>query len=142
MAACSLTAETKVSTTNAWLCRLVALACQRFPATDLRVLICGGGDGLLAREILKSKQVSSIDLLEIDDEVLQLARTELKELNGNSLDDSRLQVHLGDAWDFLSSSRETYQVILCDLTVPKDIISTRLAQCRVVSKTAQLARWT
>lgn len=31
----------------------VALAAERFPKTGLRVLICGGGDGLAARDVLR-----------------------------------------------------------------------------------------
>lgn len=38
----------------------IALAAVRFPQIDLRVLICGGGDGLAARDVLRFTQVSQI----------------------------------------------------------------------------------
>ncbi|HEY9656155.1 MAG TPA: spermine synthase, partial [Crinalium sp.] len=41
----------------------IALAVKRFPQTPLRVLICGGGDGLAARDILRFPQVSDVTLV-------------------------------------------------------------------------------
>jgi spermidine synthase len=34
----------------------IALAIRRFPQTDLRILICGGGDGLALRDVSKSAE--------------------------------------------------------------------------------------
>jgi spermidine synthase len=71
----------------------------------LKALIIGGGDGLTARELLKSAKVGSIDLVDYDPEVLSLARSEFAQLNANSLTDPRTTVHVTDAWHFV----EEYQ---------------------------------
>ncbi len=41
----------------------ITLAVGRF-TTDLRVLICGGGDGLAARDVLRFPEVRHIDLVD------------------------------------------------------------------------------
>ncbi len=52
---------------------VVTLAIGRFPQTGLRVLICGGGDGLVARDVLQFPQVHYIDLVDYNPDVLELA---------------------------------------------------------------------
>src|SRR4028118_590679 len=64
----------------------VDLAQQRFFQTALRVLICGGGDGLAARDVLRFPQVQHIDLVDYNPEVLELAKTVFKPYNNASLE--------------------------------------------------------
>lgn len=59
----------------------IALAVQRFPQTPLRVLICGGGDGLAARDVLRFAEVSEVTLVDYDAEVLALDRTVFQPYN-------------------------------------------------------------
>ena len=58
-----------------------------------RVLILGGGDGLAAREILKYKSVESITLVDLDSEMIRLARKHplLVQLNENSLNQTKVK---------------------------------------------------
>ncbi len=51
------------------------------------VLVLGGGDGLAVREILKYEDVKSITLVDIDPEMIRLARShpKLRKLNADSL---------------------------------------------------------
>ena len=44
------------------------------------VLIIGGGDGGTARECVKYSQISKIDLVEIDEEVIKISKKFLKKL--------------------------------------------------------------
>ena len=107
----------------------VALAAMRFPGAGLRVLVCGGGDGLAVRELLKCAAVSHVDVVDLSAEIVALARTELAGLDGGSLDDPRVTVHIGDAWRFVeagSSARPAYHLVICDLTVPQDAAGARL----------------
>jgi len=57
-----------------------------------RVLILGGGDGLLLREVEKYKDVQSITLVDLDPEMIRLASTYplLTQLNHNSFKDARV----------------------------------------------------
>ena len=97
----------------------ISLAVKRFPQTDLRVLICGGGDGLAARDVLRYPQVNHIDLVDYNPEVLELAKTVFKPFNGSSLESERLTVHTEEAFEFVSTIPDnSYHVVICDFTYP------------------------
>lgn len=101
----------------------LALAARR-TRRGLRVLICGGGDGLCAREALKSPRVERIDLVDYDVAMLGLAREELVALNAGSLADRRVRVHLEDVRTFARRAARRgrrYDLIVQDLTVPRDL---------------------
>ena len=102
----------------------LTLAHRARPA-GLRVLICGGGDGLALRECLRFPGVAHADLVDYDAEVVALGRTRFAELNAHALDDPRAHIHIADAWEFLGSA-EPYDVVLCDFTVPRRAEDTRV----------------
>ncbi len=79
------------------------------------VLIIGGGDGGIAREVLKH-DVEKVDLVEIDEDVIQAAREYLPEMS-SSFSDKRLTIYNQDAFDFVDGKRK-YDVILVDSTDP------------------------
>jgi spermidine synthase len=98
---------------------------RRARPTGLRVLICGGGDGLALRECLRFPGVVHADLVDYDPEVVELGRTRFAALNADAFEDSRAHVHIADAWDFLKSA-DPYDVVLCDFTVPRRAEDTRV----------------
>lgn len=85
-----------------------------------RVLILGGGDGLLAKELLKYRSIEFIDLVEIDPKMIELAKTQkdLKDMNGGALNDPRVHVYSTDAIQFVRSQRAEYDLVLADLPFP------------------------
>lgn len=86
-----------------------------------RVLVLGGGDGLAAREILRWPDVESVDLVDLDAGVTDLARThpDLVRLNQGALSDPRLRLHHQDALTFLEATDALpWDVILMDLPDP------------------------
>ena len=83
-----------------------------------RVLVLGGGDGGSARQALKHGSVQRIDVVELDAEVVALARQYLPGVHGGAFDDPRVVLHIGDGKDFVSACRETYELIVLDLTDP------------------------
>lgn len=89
---------------------------------SLRVLVMGGGDGLAVREILKFPSVKSVTLVELDGFMVDLARNNstLKMINGDSLSNRRVEVIIGDAYDYLIKSRSGFDVIIADFTDPHD----------------------
>lgn len=94
----------------------------------LRVLIIGGGDGLCAREVFKSGNIESVDLVDYDSEILAMARLELKALNNASLFDERIKIFNEDAWAFTAKAIENgsvYDLIISDLTVPENVDGAR-----------------
>ena len=58
-----------------------------------RVLILGGGDGLALREVLKQPTVREVTLVDIDPEMIELARSHptLSELNARAFEDARVE---------------------------------------------------
>lgn len=94
-----------------------------------RVLLLGAGDGLAVRELLRWPSVERIDLIELDPALLQLARRQpfLRRLNGNSLADPRLQVHLGDAFALVRRLKGApYDVVIADFPDPDSPALARL----------------
>jgi spermidine synthase len=105
----------------------VALAAQRFGQMPLRVLICGGGDGLAARDVLRFPQVHDVTLVDYDPEVLALAQTEFAPYNQGSLQSdadaplgaARVTVYTQDAFEFVKNLPDAcYHVVIGDFTCP------------------------
>lgn len=108
---------------------LVLPALAAIDAPTARILLLGGGDGLALREVLRERRVAAVDLVDLDPDVLALARTELRDLNEAALDDPRVAVRVGDARDFAAGAAERgerYDAIICDFTVPTDEAGCRL----------------
>lgn len=80
-----------------------------------RVMIIGGAEGGVAREVLKYKDVSHTDMVDIDETLVSLCREHLTGIYGNPWDDPRLHVHHTDGRAFLEDSAENYDVIILDL---------------------------
>lgn len=89
----------------------------------LKVLIIGGGDGLTARELLRSEHVAQLDLVDYDPQMIKLASDQFSALNKNSLADSRVTVYEADARQFVQKAVADgvrYDVIVSDLTSPSN----------------------
>ncbi len=63
-----------------------------------RVLMLGGGDGLALREVLKQPTVREVTLVDIDPEMIELARSHptLSELNARAFEDARVEASFRD----------------------------------------------
>ncbi|KFD55028.1 hypothetical protein M514_04210, partial [Trichuris suis] len=82
-----------------------------------KVLIIGGGDGGVAREVLKHRSVELVRVVEIDKAVIDACRTFLPCM-ADSFDDPRVQVHCEDGLEFLKKNKEKFDVIITDSTDP------------------------
>ncbi|MFJ5260869.1 polyamine aminopropyltransferase [Streptomyces sp. NPDC088387] len=94
-----------------------------------RVLILGGGDGLAAREVLRHPGVERVDIVELDPEVVRLARNDpaLSALNGHVHGDPRVHVAIADAFGRLREvPTGSYDVVISDLPDPGITASTKL----------------
>jgi spermidine synthase len=88
-----------------------------------RVLVLGGGDGLIHRELLKYKGIKSIVHVDIDHRLVALAKSHpvLVALNKRSLHNPRVRTIFGDAFQYLRSHvNETYDAIYMDFPDVKD----------------------
>ncbi|MFD6292985.1 polyamine aminopropyltransferase [Streptomyces sp. NPDC060205] len=94
-----------------------------------RVLVLGGGDGLAVREVLRHRGVRRVDVVELDTEFVELARTDpaLSALNGHAYGDPRVRVVAADAFGWLRQApRDAYDVVVSDLPDPENTSSTKL----------------
>jgi spermidine synthase len=94
-----------------------------------RVLVLGGGEGLVAREVLRHPGVRRVDVVEPDAGVVRLARTHpaLTALNGHVYDDTRVRVFTVGAFAWLRHEHtEAYDVVIADLPDPGITASTKL----------------
>jgi spermidine synthase len=93
-----------------------------------RALILGGGDGMAARELLKYAEIESIDLVDLDAEMVRLFRERpfLAALSDNALSNPKVRVHVEDAGKFLEHSSETWDLVFLDLPDPNNLSLSRL----------------
>lgn len=85
-----------------------------------RVLVCGGGDGLAAREILRHAEVEHVTLVDLDAEMTSLARDvePLKTFNAGSLSDPRVSVVNDDAMAWLERPEGMFDLVVLDFPDP------------------------
>jgi spermidine synthase len=83
-----------------------------------RVLIAGGADGGVLREVLKWNCVSEAMLADIDGDVVAACRDLLPEIHQGAFDDPRAKVQIGDAYALIESTPGAWDVIIADLTDP------------------------
>ena len=87
-----------------------------------RILVCGGGDGLAVREILKHPGVEKVTLVDLDPAMTTLAAQMplLRELNKGALLDRRVEVVNQDAMVWLNEQRqlEPYDLAFMDFPDP------------------------
>ena len=85
------------------------------------VLIIGGGDGGTVRECVKYSQISKIDLVEIDEEVIKISKKFLKEIAGEAWNDKRLKIHIDDGVKWVKKTKDNfYDVIFIDCSDPSE----------------------
>jgi len=82
------------------------------------ILILGGGEGATLREVLRSPDVRTATMVDIDGEVIALAKRFLPEWSDGAFEDPRARVIVGDALAFLKKDRGLYGAIVSDLTEP------------------------
>lgn len=99
-----------------------------FARNKSRVLILGGGEGLLARELLKHAKIDTIDIVDLDAEVFKIASTQhdLVELNKGALKNPKVKPIVNDAMQYLIKNSQVYDIILADLPDPSNESLSRL----------------
>lgn len=84
-----------------------------------RVLIIGGGDGGVAREVCRHDCVTQVDLCDIDGRVIELSKEYFPAIAAALLDlPEKLHVHVGDGLAFAKSVENFYDVIIIDCSDP------------------------
>ena len=82
------------------------------------VLVIGGGDGGSSEEIFKHPSVKRVVMAELDAAVIDIARAHLGQIHMGALDDPRLEIRIGDGFDYVKNTAEKFDLIVLDLTDP------------------------
>ena len=82
-----------------------------------RVLIVGGGDGGVLREVLRHKSVEKATLIDIDEEVINASKRFLPTISA-ALEDPRADVKPMDAMVYIKAAKEEFDVAIVDSTDP------------------------
>lgn len=86
-----------------------------------RVLIIGGGDGGVCKQVLKYPGIERLTLVELDPAVIDVARKYLGAIHGGALDDPRLELRLEDGAAYMRGTEEKFDLVILDLTDPADV---------------------
>lgn len=82
------------------------------------VLIIGGGDGGMLREVCKHSSVGHITQVEIDDQVVEMCKEYLPNHSAGAYDDPRVNIVIDDGANFVRATDKQFDVIISDSTDP------------------------
>lgn len=83
-----------------------------------RVLIIGGGDGGMLREVCRHQSVEHVTMVEIDAGVVEFCRQYLPNHSNGAYDDPRFNLVIEDGVNFVSQTDLKFDVIISDCTDP------------------------
>ncbi len=92
------------------------------------VLVLGGGDGMLTRELLKYEDIKKIVQVDIDPEIVRLGKENplFLAMNKGALSDKRVDLKIGDAYAFVKDSKDKFDAIYMDFPMALDYNVSRL----------------
>lgn len=93
-----------------------------------RILVLGGGDGLVLRELWKYKDIQKVVLVDLDPTMVRWARKQpiMRKLHKDAFDDPRLTILHQDAFLFASKRQKRFDVIIMDLPVATNVALSKL----------------
>lgn len=83
-----------------------------------RALVIGGGDAGSSEELLKHSTMELVHMVELDAEVIEVAKARFGRVHRGAFDDPRLKVTVGDGLAYLRATDARYDLIAMDLTDP------------------------
>ncbi|CDG18771.1 Spermidine synthase (fragment) [Xenorhabdus doucetiae] len=83
-----------------------------------KVLIIGGGDGGMLREVCRHHYLDSITMVEIDAGVVEFCRQYLPNHHAGAYDDPRFKLVIDNGVNFVKTTSEKFDVIISDCTDP------------------------
>ena len=83
-----------------------------------RVLIIGGGDGGSSEEALKHPSVEQVTMVEIDGDVIEVAKKHFQAVHNGVFDNPKLRVLVDDGMKFVRETQEKFDLIALDLNDP------------------------
>lgn len=124
-----LDARTQLSSLDEWLYHEPLVHPAMELAVDAKdVLVFGGGDGCAVREVLKHSEVNSIILVDLDPAMTDLGKNHpvLTAINDSSLHSKKVSIVNNDAYAYLETCEDFFDVVIADLPDPRSIELGRL----------------
>ncbi|KAM6925276.1 spermidine synthase [Xenentodon cancila] len=82
-----------------------------------KVLVIGGGDGGVLREVVKHPLVESVVLCEIDEDVINVSKKFLPGM-AKGFFSPKLTLHVGDGFEFMKRNQDAFDIIITDSSDP------------------------
>lgn len=89
-------------------------------ADPRQILVMGGGEGAVLREICRYNRVEQVVMVDIDSKVVEMCKEHLPGWHQGSFDDSRVELLHMDARNYLEESDHKFDIIYSDLTEPAE----------------------
>ncbi len=83
-----------------------------------KVLIIGGGDGGMLREVCRHASVEQVTMVEIDGAVVEMCKKYLPRHSNGAFDDPRAKLVIDDGMNFVANCQEKFDVIISDCPDP------------------------
>ncbi|MFW6255954.1 MAG: polyamine aminopropyltransferase [Candidatus Sumerlaeota bacterium] len=83
-----------------------------------RVLIIGGGDGGILREVLRHPSVQKATMVEIDQKVIDFSKKHLPEISDGAFDSEKAEIVIDDGAQFVEQTSEQFDVAIVDSPDP------------------------
>lgn len=87
-------------------------------ADPKRVLVIGGGDGGMVREVVKHPGVEHVDLVEIDGRVIETCKEYFPKISVALTGNPKVHVHVEDGIKWVQDREAEYDVIIIDSSEP------------------------
>lgn len=85
-----------------------------------KVLVIGGGDCGVVRELIKHENIESITMVEIDDEVINLSKKYLPNMAQPEIfTNSKVKINIDDGFKFLRENQDKFDIIITDSSDPE-----------------------
>lgn len=83
-----------------------------------RVLIIGGGDGGILREVLRHREVEAVTMVEIDRAVVDMCTRYFPDHSAGAFESDRLDLVIADGAEYVKTATDRFDVIIVDSTDP------------------------
>ena len=84
-----------------------------------KVLIIGGGDGGVLREVLRHDRIEKATIVEIDPEVIRFCNEHLPLISNGAFGDGRTNLIIADGAEYIRETHDRYDIIIVDSPDPK-----------------------
>ncbi len=83
-----------------------------------KILVLGGGDGGVIKELFKYRTISKVVMVEIDSQVIQLCQQYLPSISRGAFEDPRLDLVISDGAKYVANCPDHFDIIIVDSPDP------------------------